>query len=269
MGSYGSFGKKFVISTLFPKGNSLGFGFLIPPHRVDHRRESAVQTRSLHHELFTKVCLFSIFEIFFLTFFPLVLDSYSSSSGSYSLFLDRVNGTPHLTDIVCLGDSLTLGVGASPGHDYPSLLSKALGVKVINAGVDGDETEDALKRLDADVLAKDPSMVIVLLGGNDFLDRVPRKRTFENLDEIIRRIQTKGVRVVLAEIGASYLGNSLQKEYDQIAVARRVPVVPKVYDGILLNPTLKSDKLHPNDKGYKIIAERILRVVTPILKQES
>src|SRR5688572_3829946 len=62
--------------------------------------------------------------------------------------------------IVCLGDSITRGIGASSGSDYPSLLARDLGMHVVNAGVKGDETEDVLKRLEADVLSHNPWLVI-------------------------------------------------------------------------------------------------------------
>ena len=203
-----------------------------------------------------------------------VLISFPINTGSstvleYPFFLGRINGPPHATDIICLGDSLTQGIGATPGHDYPSLLAKALGMRVINAGVDGDETEDVLKRLDKDVFSKDPKMVILLIGGNDYLEGEPRKKTLENLDEIIRRIQARGSMVVFAEIGSSVLGSKLQKEYDQIAVSRRVPVVPYMLRSYFFDPALKSDRLHPNDKGYEIIAKHILRFVKPLLERRS
>lgn len=203
-----------------------------------------------------------------------LLVSFPISTGSstilgYPFFLGRINGAPHATDIVCLGDSLTQGVGATPGHDYPSLLAKILGMKVINAGVDGDETEDVLKRLDKDVLSKDPRVVIMLIGSNDYLEGEPRKKTLENLDEIIRRIQARGAMVVFAQIGSSIFGDALQREYDQIAVSRRVPVVPRILRDYFFDSTLKSDRLHPNDKGYEMIANHIIRFIKPLLERRS
>ncbi len=169
-------------------------------------------------------------------------------------------------NIVCLGDSLTQGVGASRDHDYPSLLSQVLGTTVINAGVDGDETVDALKRLESDVLAKDPRMVIVELGANDLLDGQPLEQAFKNLDEIVRRIDERGAMVVLVEMATGPLGDALQPCYDTIIHKYHVAFVPKVLEGILMNPALQSsDHLHPNDRGYALIAERIQGVVIPLL----
>jgi len=176
----------------------------------------------------------------------------------------------HGTSIVCLGDSLTQGIGASRGHDYPSVLSKTLEMTVINAGVDGDETTDALKRLESDVLAKDPRMVIVELGANDLLDGQPLAQAFENLDQIVRRIDERGAMVVLVGIAPGPFGDTLQHYYDALIHKYHVAFVPKVLEGILTNPGLKSnDHLHPNDRGYELIAERIQRVVTPLLHRSE
>src|SRR5437763_9915919 len=79
----------------------------------------------------------------------------------------------HGSNIIAFGDSLTAGYGANPGEDYPSRLSSMIGVTIMNAGVSGDTTDTALARIDTDVLARDPRLVIVGLGGNDFLRGVP------------------------------------------------------------------------------------------------
>src|SRR5690348_12379952 len=102
------------------------------------------------------------------------------------------NEGSHGKTIVCFGDSLTEGVGADPGTDYPSLLRQKVGLPVINSGVSGDTTAVALKRLDADVLDHDPKMVIITLGGNDFLQQLPKEETLSNMETIIDRIEAHG-----------------------------------------------------------------------------
>src|SRR2546423_12588209 len=79
----------------------------------------------------------------------------------------------HGSSVIAFGDSLTAGYGAQPGEDYPSKLSALMGTTVVNAGVSGDTTESALARLDNDVLSRNPRVVLVGLGGNDFLQGVP------------------------------------------------------------------------------------------------
>ncbi len=169
------------------------------------------------------------------------------------------------TAIICFGDSLTQGEGASPGHDYPSLLAQQLGRTVINAGVNGNTTRDGLARLDHDVLSHDPRLVIVEFGGNDFLRSVPWKELFANLDEMVRRIQERGAMVVLVGVQPGLFGDAAREEYERIAHARRAAFMPNILEGVFSDPNLKSDALHPNDAGYQRIAERISTVIRPLL----
>ena len=93
--------------------------------------------------------------------------------------------------IVCFGDSITYGAGAGRNEDFPSLLSSLIAKDVINAGVSGDTTGSALGRIDRDVLSNNPYLVVVELGGNDFLMKISKQRTMDNLKEIISKIQSK------------------------------------------------------------------------------
>ena len=169
------------------------------------------------------------------------------------------------TAIVCFGDSLTRGEGASEGHEYPGLLAAALGRDVINAGANGDTTRDALERLEQDVLLRNPRLVIVELGGNDFLRQVPRAETFTNLEAIVRRIQERGAMVVLVGVQSGLFGDPARREYQRIARARKTAFIPNIVEDILNDPRLKSDGLHPNDAGYQVMAERILKTIQPLL----
>ena len=178
---------------------------------------------------------------------------------------DVANRDSKGTAIVCFGDSLTQGEGASPGHDYPSLLAQALGQPVINAGVNGNTTRDALERLETDVLSKRPRLVIVEFGANDFLRQLPWRETFANLDAVVQRIQARGAMVVLLGVQPGIVGDAAREEFRQIARARRAAFVPNILDGILTDPSLKSDSLHPNDRGYEKITKRVLRTVKPLL----
>ena len=171
------------------------------------------------------------------------------------------------TAIICFGDSLTQGEGASPGHDYPSLLARALGRAIINAGVNGNTTREALQRLEADVLSKNPRLVIVEFGGNDFLQRQPWEGTFAHLDTVVRRIQERGAMVVLVGVQPGFFGDAARGAYRKIARARRAAFVPNILEGILTDPALKSDDIHPNDLGYEKIAQRIAEAVRPLLQE--
>jgi lysophospholipase L1-like esterase len=167
------------------------------------------------------------------------------------------NVDSHGANVIAFGDSLTAGFGAQPGEDYPSNLAARLGVSVINAGVSGDTTESALARLDTDVLARDPRVVIIGLGGNDFLRGVPIATTEANLRTIIERIHAAHAMTVVLGFRFPTLGPSYESMYARVASDEHALLVPDLLDGILGNPSLKSDEIHPNAKGYALIAERV------------
>lgn len=168
--------------------------------------------------------------------------------------------------IVCFGDSLTEGVGANAGEDYPSALSRELAYPIVNAGRRGDTTGDALTRV-AEVLGQNPRLVIVLLGGNDFLRQVARSETKKNLAEVVRRIQAQGAMVVLAGIRLGIFRDEFAPIYEETAKESGAYYIPQVMEGILANPQLKSDPIHPNGAGYRLIAQRIAEKIRPLLRE--
>jgi len=175
----------------------------------------------------------------------------------------------HGTNVVAFGDSLTAGYGAAPGEDYPSRLTPLIGVPVLNAGVSGDTTASALARIDEDVLAHDPRIVIVGLGGNDFLQRAELASTETNLRAIVRKIQARGAMVVLLGFRFPSIGPSYEDLYARVASDEGCLLVPDLVHGILNDPSLKSDEIHPNGRGYALMAERIAGPLTRLLKKAN
>ena len=170
------------------------------------------------------------------------------------------------TGVIAFGDSLTAGYGAAPGEDYPSRLSTIAGVTVQNAGVSGDTTESALSRLD-EVIARNPRIVIVGLGGNDFLRRVDLSTTEANLRTIVRRIQAAGAMVVLLGFRFPSLSGNYEDMYERVADEERALLVEGTLKGILNNPALKSDEIHPNARGYELMATRIAGPLRELIKK--
>lgn len=166
--------------------------------------------------------------------------------------------------IVCLGDSITSGVGTSPGNAYPDLLASRLGVEIVNAGVPGDTAEDGLARLDA-VLEQDPWLVLVELGGNDILRRVPPARTEAALRQILDRLLAARVAPVLVEIETPF-GGAYSAIFEKLGDEYGVPVIEDTLGEVLLDPALKADTIHPNDQGHAVLAEAIADELEPILE---
>ena len=159
--------------------------------------------------------------------------------------------------VIAFGDSLVEGAGASAGRDIVSLLSARVGVPIVNAGRSGDTTGSALTRLDSAVLSRNPRIVIVVLGGNDVLRRVPYEETFANLDAIVGRIRGRGAAVILVGLSVGVFTDSYGKGYESLARRTASGLVPDVLAGILGHPDLMADHIHPNDRGYRMMADRI------------
>lgn len=173
------------------------------------------------------------------------------------------------SDVICFGDSITFGHGADRGEDYPSLLAKMTKSAVINAGVDSDTSQEALKRIDSDVLERDPALVVIEFGGNDFLTRVPISETINNMREMINKIQAKGAMVAIFDISTDIVLHDYGQAFYNLALEKQAIFIPGVLRDILTNPHLKSDYVHPNKVGYKIIAYRIYRYLMPYLNQNT
>jgi lysophospholipase L1-like esterase len=164
--------------------------------------------------------------------------------------------------IICFGDSLTSGVGAGQGKDYPSQLSKLIGRPVINAGVPGDTTARALRRLDRDVLSKNPDLVLITLGGNDLKNGVARDTAFSNLKQIVESIQDGGARAIIGGLKFPFRDRGYGKGYQELADETGAVLIPDIFEDIMGNRKLMSDPIHPNDAGYKIIAQRFYEAMT-------
>ena len=166
--------------------------------------------------------------------------------------------------IVCFGDSLTYGTGAALDKDYPSQLSDMIGLPVINAGVPGDTTASALARID-DVLAEKSRIVMLTLGGNDLKNRVPKQTAFDNLKQIVETIQITGALVVIGGIDIPFYGRGFGKAYAELAKETGAILVPNVFEDIMGHRDLMSDPIHPNAKGYEIMARHFHEAIEPYL----
>jgi len=174
------------------------------------------------------------------------------------------NSNPSGENIICFGDSLTYGTGAEEGMDYPSQLSRMIGEPVLNLGVPGDTNASALKRID-EVIEQDPRIVLVTLGGNDLRKGISKDDAFKNLEIIVLQIQGRGAMVVIGGIDIPFLGKGFDDAYESLAEKTGSVLVPNVLKGIWGKKFLMSDQIHPNSKGYTIMAEYFYDAVEPYL----
>ena len=165
--------------------------------------------------------------------------------------------------IVCFGDSLTFGTGASSGKDYPSQLSQLVSRPVINAGVPGDTTARALQRLERDVFPYAPDIVLITLGGNDLKNGIAKDVAFENLRTIVESIQEQGAHVIIGGLHIPFRDRGFGRGYKRLAEETGATLIPNILEGIMGNRKLMSDPIHPNDAGYKIMADRFYKAMRP------
>ena len=198
--------------------------------------------------------------------------------------------TPPTGPIVCFGDSLTEGYGAGGlgavdrSRSYPAFLQRKVAPEVVNAGISGDTAADGLVRVERDVLSRNPQMVIIFLGANDFLQRRPAAETKADLQAIINRIRDGERKIFLvsflgdlnweANLTNSLAGVIFTQHGDLLSEYRRMfdelvsennglGFIPDIWTGVWgIN---MSDPIHPNAAGYEIIAETIFNAIRPNL----
>lgn len=166
--------------------------------------------------------------------------------------------------VLALGDSLTAGYGAEKGADYPTQLAQITGWKVVNGGVSGNTSEQALARLPDLMAQHNPKLVLVSIGGNDFLRKQPESTTRNNITQIIKHIQAAKVPVVLVAIpyftaGALVGVVSEHELYDDLAKQHQIPLLKGVWADVLGDKDLKSDQIHGNAAGYRYFAEEMAK----------
>jgi lysophospholipase L1-like esterase len=177
----------------------------------------------------------------------------------YKLFFSprqTESNSPRYGTIICFGDSLTYGTGARKGMDYPAQLSKMIKKTVINAGVPGDTTASALRRLERDVLSKKPDVVLITLGGNDLKNGVARDQAFFNLKQIVVSIQKAGAGVIIGGIRIPLRDRGFAEGFRDLADQTGAVLIPNIFEGIMGNRDLMSDPIHPNEAGYGVMAEK-------------
>jgi lysophospholipase L1-like esterase len=163
--------------------------------------------------------------------------------------------------LLAFGDSLTYGTGATETESYPAQLARLVARRVVRAGVPGEVSAAGLARLPAALEEHRPRLLLLCHGGNDFLQRQPKAQAAENLRAMIRLAQSRGVEVLL--IGTPEPGFSVTPPefYAEIAKEFSIPYEGGVLGKILKSPSLKSDHIHPNAEGYRLIAERVAELL--------
>jgi len=181
--------------------------------------------------------------------------------------------------IVAFGDSLMAGYQLNPGESFPKRLEEALkarghDVVIANAGVSGDTTSAGLARLDWSV-PDDTDLVILGLGANDMLRGVDPDVTERNLTEMMERLGTRDIDVMLMgmlaapNLGASY-GERFNGIYPHLAGRFDVELYPFFLDGVTAVPGMTlDDRMHPSAAGVDRMVKGVLPMVEAYVEAQG
>ena len=185
--------------------------------------------------------------------------------------------TPH---ILILGDSLSAEYGLARGTGWVSLLEQKLKTEqslatVTNASISGETTFGGRTRLPALLKQRQPSVVVIELGGNDALRGLPLAGTLDNLRAMTQAAQNAGAKALLLGMqmppnyGKKY-AQDFEQLFAQVANERKATLLPFFLKGVAdaPNPTalFQADRIHPTAAAQPIMLDNVWPLLRPLLK---
>lgn len=167
-------------------------------------------------------------------------------------------------NVVVFGDSLSYGYGAPRGQSYPDLIGQKISRSVINLGRNGETAVGATHRIE-EALEQNPYMVLIEFGGNDFMRGVDFQQTVQAVSDMIDRVQSAGAVAVVVDTGGFYGMKKYSKAYQKLAKEKGAVFVKGILDGVFGKTALMSDQIHPNAKGYEIVADKVYQDIKDYL----
>lgn len=159
--------------------------------------------------------------------------------------------------VLAFGDSLTFGLGTRPENSYPAILATMTGLNVINAGIVGETSAEGVARLPSLLAEHRPAIVIICMGGNDYLQRLDEAALERNLRAMVSLVRASGAQAVMLAIPRLGLSFKPSPVYERIASEMNVPLEAHAFPSVLSKGSLKSDMIHPNTDGYREIAVHV------------
>ena len=170
---------------------------------------------------------------------------------------------PAGSTVLAVGDSLTFGTGAAADTAYPARLAALTGWNVVNAGVPGNTSAQARERLPTLLAEHAPKLVLLSIGGNDFLRQAPEAETRANIAAMLDEIRAAGAQALLIAVPRPAVMAALLRSlddhplYEALAEEQRVPLFAVGWAKVLSDPALKADQIHANAAGYERFAREL------------
>jgi lysophospholipase L1-like esterase len=161
--------------------------------------------------------------------------------------------------VLAFGDSLTFGTGVRPEESYPVVLQSLINREVINGGVPGETTAEGLKRLPIWLDEYEPKLLVLCHGANDLLRSLGEEKAADNVRAMVKMARDRGIEVVLIAVPKFGLMRAPPAFYEEIAIEFDIPIEKNILDDIVRTRGLRSDSVHPNVEGYRLIAQAVLK----------
>jgi acyl-CoA thioesterase I len=179
--------------------------------------------------------------------------------------------------VLFFGTSLTAGAGLDPEQAFPALIEKkaaadGLPITVVNAGLSGETTAGAARRIDW-VLRTPADLIVIEGGANDALRGLPPDAARGNLERVIATVKRKqpSAKIALIQMeappnfGPAYT-RTFRMIYADIAKKENIPLLPFLLTDVAGIPRLNQpDGMHPNLAGERIVAANMWRALKPIV----
>ena len=161
--------------------------------------------------------------------------------------------------VLAFGDSLTYGAGVLPEETYPAQLQAMIQRQVVNGGLSGELSGDGLRRLPIWLDEYEPKLLILCHGANDLLRSLSEEKAAENVRAMVKMARDRKIDVVLIAVPKFGLMRAPPTFYEDIAKEFDIPIERHVLNDIVENNALRSDAVHPNAQGYRMIAQAIVK----------
>ena len=181
--------------------------------------------------------------------------------------------------VLFFGTSLTAGYGLNPDQAFPALIEQkaradGLPIKAVNAGLSGETTAGAVRRIDW-VMRTPADLVVIEAGANDALRGLPTSAARANLETLVSAVRKRQPQAKIALIqmeappnyGVTYT-SSFRKIYSDVAAKEGLPLLPFLLNGVAGIARLnQADGVHPNVTGERVVADNVWKALKPLVAQ--